>query len=115
MEGTPQAQEAKWVMRKCWVYLGIPNGPMKLEYQIREKSEGRDTWEIRLERKIGLLNAKLGRLDFTKVFLARECIIDFSKFIKIIPFFFKERTVGYSKCVYFFKIAFGCTAQHVGS
>ena len=103
MEGTPQAQEAKWVMRKCWVYLGIPNGPMKLEYQIRERSEGRDTWEIRLERKIGLLNAKLGRLDFTKVFLARECIIDFSKFIKIIPFFFKERTVGYSKCVYFLK------------
>ena len=99
------------------MYLGIPNGPMKLEYQIRERGEGRDTWEIRLERKIGLLNAKLGRLDFTKVFLARECIIDFSKFRKIIPFFFlkKELRGIVNVFIYFFKIAFGCTAQHVGS
>lgn len=51
MEGTLQAQEAKWGMRKCWVYLGTANGSMKLEHQIRERSEGRDTWEIRLGKE----------------------------------------------------------------
>ena len=40
-------------MRKCWVYLGTANGPMKLEHQIRETGEGRDTWEIRLGKEDG--------------------------------------------------------------
>lgn len=35
------------------MYLGTANGPMKLEHQIRETGEGRDTWEIRLGKEDG--------------------------------------------------------------
>lgn len=33
------------------MYLGIANASMKLEHQIRERSEGRDTPEIRLGKE----------------------------------------------------------------